>query len=212
MANMMDMALKYWTEKLEENNSKVPGRPIHTKKDFLLTKENEYSKICETLQNNAHFPTTPCYNLLRRKCQIELEERKFKQAAMTLLQSQAITFHHKALQQYGRRISKLSVMPSGNKEALNPSSKDKTCDDEVDIFEDASSDEEEDTPIWSKNGESLDEMLRRILSFQSPKETTQKFASCIKKLPKEWRIVQISSEHSLKSTIPFTSAAKDEGM
>ena len=117
------MVIDHFEEEIEseknKNNCDKQHRKVYTKEDFMLTKENEYSKICETLENNSHFPTRHSYNLLRRKCQIELEAGDHKDAAMTLLQTQAITFHHQAMQQYSKRILKANDKGK-NPENLNP--------------------------------------------------------------------------------------------
>jgi len=156
---------------------------------------------------NAHFPTIHCYTLLKRKCEIELEQHRFREAGITLLQSQAITFHHQALQQYSKRTMKFNEKNSKNKFKIQEPI---LTDDEEDMFKDESSDEENHSPTWSKKGESLEQMLSRILSFQSSEETTKKFSSLLKKLPSEWRIVQINAAFPTNRSNPFKSFGKDE--
>ena len=107
----------------------------------------------------------------------------------------------------------LNIRPKYNlAKGLNFVSKGKSCEDETDLFENASSGEEDGTKTWSRLGESLEEMLKRILAFQPSEETTQKFSNFLKQLPKEWRIIQISADLSANGGNPFKSAAKDEGM
>ena len=193
-------------EELIKNDGKPPNQQVYTKEDFTLTKENEYEKICETLRDNAHFPTIHCYTLLRRKCQKELEAEKYKEASLTMLQSQGITFHHQALQQYQRRLSKVREKNKADKNA-----KTKIERDEVeDLFADDSSSDDDDTPKWRHKGESFDRMLNRILAFQTPSETAEKFSSYLKHLPKGWRVVQISAELPSKNANPFKSYPKDQ--
>ena len=70
---VLRMAREYWEQQVEEEKNGCAKKDQSVSwKDFTLTKENEYSKICETLELNAHFPTIHCYTLLRRKCEIEV--------------------------------------------------------------------------------------------------------------------------------------------
>ena len=208
---VLRMCREYWEQKAEEekNGSTKTDSPPINPEDFILTKENEYPKICETLQMNAHFPTIHCYGLLKRKCEIELEQHRFREAGITLLQSQAITFHHQALQQYSKRTIKLNEKNGKNQFKIQEPI---LTDDEEDMFKNESSDEENDSSTWAKKGESLEQMLSRILSFQSSEETTKKFSALLKKLPSEWRIVQISAAFPTNRSNPFKSFGKDEGI
>ena len=191
-----------------KNNSDTINEKIYTKDDFMLTPENEYSKICEALESNSHFPTIHSYTLLRRKYQIELEAGNYNTAGMTLLHSQGITFHHQAMQQYSKRIWKANEKSKSNKNAKNTEGAVKSDED---LFNDSSS-EEENEALWSRKGESYEQMLNRLLSFQTSSETPEKCKNYIKKLPKEWRIVQISADVASNEANPFKFSAKDEGI
>ena len=210
---VLQMAREYWEQELEKEKTGIstPAEIEIPKSaaDFMLTKENEYSKICETLQMNAHFPTIHCYTLLKRKCEIELEKSQFREAGITLLQSQAITFHHQALQQYSKRTQKkLESLSAKKQQNVN---KPVLTDDEEDLFKKESSDEEDDTSTWSQKGESLEQMLSRILSFENSEKTSKKFSMLLKKLPSEWRIVQLSAAFPTIKANPFKTYGKDEG-
>ena len=209
--NALRIAREYWEQQVEEEkNGSVKIEESVRWEDYVLTKENEYSKICETLERNAHFPTIHCYTLLRRKCEIELERNRFREAGITLLQSQAITFHHQALQQYSKRTFKLEEKLKHAKITAKEPTLTLT-DDEEDLFKNELSDEDEDSPSWLQKGESFEQMLSRILSFQSSEETSKKFSKLLKKLPSEWRIVQINAAFPTNPSNPFKSYAKDEG-
>ena len=194
-----------------KNNCDIPKQTIYTKEDFMLTTENEYSKICETLENNSHFPTIHSYTLLKRKFQIEFAAGNYKSAGMTLLQSQAITFHHQAMKQYSKKIWEANKISNSNKSARIPDGG--ANYEEQDLFKDTSSEEEEeDAALWCRKGESYEQMLNRILSYQTSSETPDKFLHYLKQLPKEWRIVQISADLPCNGANPFRLSSKDEGI
>ena len=208
----LQMAIDHFEKDIEAEKSKKNGDTIkentYTKEDFMLTTENEYSKICEALEANAHFPTIHSYTLLKRKYQIELKDGNYKSAGMTLLYSQGITFHHQAMQQYSKRIW-ANEKSKRNKNAKYTEHGVKS--EEEDIFQDASS-EEDNELLWSKEKESYEQMLNRLLSFQTSPGTPVECMNHIKKLPKEWRIVQISADFPSNVANPFKFSTKDQGI
>jgi hypothetical protein len=208
----LQMTIDHFEKDIEaekSNNCDTKKEKIYTKEDFMFTTENEYSKICEALESNSHFPTIHSYTLLRRKYQIELEAGNYKSAGMTLLHSQGITFQHLAMKQYSNRIWKANEKSKSNKNVKITEGGVKS--EEEDLFEDASSEEENET-LWSKKGESHEQMLNRLLSFHTSSETPEKCMNYLKKLPKEWRIVQISADLPSNEANPFKFSAKDEGI
>ena len=85
-------------------------------------------------------------------------------------------------------------------------------EEELIILENSSAEEDDDGNTWSREDESMEQMLTRILSFRSCIETGQKFSEYLKKLPKEWRIVQISTDPSSKAANPFKAPRNADGM
>ena len=206
---LIEESIEYWDKKAQKIDDDSPSLLTSENRDLILTKDNEYSTICQSLQSNSHFPTIHDYTLLRRKFEIEIETHKIIDASLSLLQSQAISFHHQAINQYNKRIFKLneklryenSAKPSNSNEP----------EEESDILENSSAEEDDDN-TWSREGESMEQMLTRILRFRSCTETSQKFSEYLRKLPKEWRIVQISTDPSSKAANPFKAPRNADGM
>ena len=207
---LIEESIEYWDKKAKNMDDDSQSLFTSEKRDLTLTKDNEYSTICQSLQSNSHFPTIHDYTLLRRKFEIEIEANKTIDASLSLLQSQAISFHHQAMNQYNKRMFKLneklkyenSAKPSNGNEPQ----------EELDILENSSAEEDDDGNTWSREDESMEQMLTRILSFRSCIETGQKFSEYLKKLPKEWRIVQISTDPSSKAANPFKAPRNADGM
>ena len=219
---LVEESIEYWDKKAQKIDDDSQSLFTSEKRDLTLTKDNEYSTICQSLQSNSHFPTIHDYTLLRRKFEIEIEANKIIEASMSLLQSQAISFHHQAINQYNKRIFKLNEkLKYGN--SAKPSNRNESNDlivtkvyeivteEELDILENSSAEEDDDGNTWGREGESMEQMLTRILSFRSCTETSQKFSEYLKKLPKEWRIVQISTDPSSKAANPFKASRNVDG-
>ena len=220
---LVEESIEYWDKKAQKIDDDSQSLFTSEKRDLTLTKDNEYSTICQSLQSNSHFPTIHDYTLLRRKFEIEIEANKIIEASMSLLQSQAISFHHQAINQYNKRIFKLNEKLKYENSA-KPSNRNETEDrirysiyeldiieTELDILENSSAEEDDDGNTWGREGESMEQMLTRILSFRSCTETSQKFSEYLKKLPKEWRIVQISTDPSSKAANPFKASRNVDG-
>ena len=219
---LVEESIEYWDKKAQKIDDDSQSLFTSEKRDLTLTKDNEYSTICQSLQSNSHFPTIHDYTLLRRKFEIEIEANKIIEASMSLLQSQAISFHHQAINQYNKRIFKLneklkyenSAKPSNRNESndlIVTKVYEIVTEEELDILENSSAEEDDDGNTWGREGESMEQMLTRILSFRSCTETSQKFSEYLKKLPKEWRIVQISTDPSSKAANPFKASRNVDG-
>ena len=219
---LVEESIEYWDKKAQKIDDDSQSLFTSEKRDLTLTKDNEYSTICQSLQSNSHFPTIHDYTLLRRKFEIEIEANKIIEASMSLLQSQAISFHHQAMNQYNKRIFKLneklkyenSAKPSNRNESndlIVTKVYEIVTEEELDILENSSAEEDDDGNTWGREGESMEQMLTRILSFRSCTETSQKFSEYLKKLPKEWRIVQISTDPSSKAANPFKASRNVDG-
>ena len=88
--------------------SKNPAK-IEQDLDFFLNwnEQNlpeQYEKISQTIDESWNFPTLPTFNLLKHKVRLEIELEKYQDAALTLLQSQALSFRHQALNQYLKKL------------------------------------------------------------------------------------------------------------
>ena len=184
-----------------EAQTKLNETKTFTKDDFMVTEEKEYAILCEVVQKNAHFPTIHLEKLIKRKCEIELDRGENRKAGLTLLQYQAISFHHQALFQYEKR-----------KANAKQQQKTGTVLQEADIFEDSDEGDADEVTTWAKEGESFEQMMCRTLTFHSPAETDYTFCQKLKKLPKEWRIVQISANTGPNWAGTFKRTPRDEGM
>ena len=91
---------------------------------------------------------------------MELKEGKYKEAGMTILRSQAITIHHKAMEQYRKRISKLNGIDKANKATKINDDQIEHCEDEIDLFEDESSGDDEEATTWCRKGEGFEQMFQ----------------------------------------------------
>ena len=64
----------------------------------------QYEKICDEIDRNWKFPTAPIFNLIKHKVRLEHELGFYQESALTMLQSQGLSFRHQALNQYYKRL------------------------------------------------------------------------------------------------------------
>ena len=65
---------------------------------------SQYEKICDEIERNWKFPTAPIFNLIKHKVRLEHELGLYQESALTMLQSQGLSFRHQALNQYYKRL------------------------------------------------------------------------------------------------------------
>lgn len=78
--------------------------------DFFLNfgaqdPRSQYEKVCEEIERNWKFPTQPIVNMIKHRFRLEHELGYYQESALTMLQSQGLSFRHQALTQYQKRLS-----------------------------------------------------------------------------------------------------------
>ena len=114
-----------------------------------ISTQRQYKTICQVIEKGWHFPTISIANLLKHKSRFELENKDFKEAALTLLQSQALSVRHQALHEYTKRY-------------------------------------------LSDETNEVAEMQHSTMAFYTENKENKHVLDLIKKLPKDWNIVQLS--------------------
>ena len=106
MTTTLEELKKKTYELLEQNKAnKVKKKSDDFEENWSdISTAKQYETICEVIKKGWHFPTISIANLLKHKARIELENRDFKEAALTLLQSQALSVRHQALHEYTKRF------------------------------------------------------------------------------------------------------------
>ena len=96
-----------------EKNDKVKKRDQNENLDHFLgenwtalSTQKQYELVTEEIEKNWHFPTLTVNNLLKHKSRLEQELGHPELSALTLLQSQALTFRHQSIAQYSSRLDK----------------------------------------------------------------------------------------------------------
>ncbi len=140
-----------------------------------MSDEKQLEQISKIVDRHWGFPALPMYGLVRRKCELEMKQGLRQEAALTTLQSQALSFRHQALTQFQKR-SLLKVNQTIAKAVKNESD---------DMFDD---------PSDPKGGvEDEDEVALKLLAFQtSCREGNGQLLDLIRDLPDHWRVVQIT--------------------
>ena len=97
-------------EKHEKGENKVKKDNEKTLTQFLewetLSTQTQYQLVSKEVEKNWHFPTLVVNNLLKHKSRLEHELGQLELSALTLLQSQALTFRHHSIGQYCSRLDK----------------------------------------------------------------------------------------------------------
>ena len=105
MTTLEDLKKKTYEllEQTKANKAKKKSNDFEENWSDVST-EKQYETICQVIKKGWHFPTISLANLLKHKARIELENKDFKEAALTLLQSQALSVRHQALHEYTKRF------------------------------------------------------------------------------------------------------------
>ena len=64
----------------------------------------QYDLIRKEIDKNWTSPTAPIFNLMKHKFRLEHELGKYEESALSMLQSQGLSFRHQALNQYSKRL------------------------------------------------------------------------------------------------------------
>ena len=100
---------------LVEKHEKVEEKKVKKDNDKILDQflewetlsiQTQYKLVSEEVEKNWHFPTLVVNNLLKHKSRLEHELGHSELSALTLLQSQALTFRHQSIAQYCSRLDK----------------------------------------------------------------------------------------------------------
>ena len=90
--------------------SKKSQKPKSDLDQFLnwkhLDTKTQYELITDEIERHWHFPTLVINNLLKHKSRLETELKLNQASALTLLQSQALSFRHQSITQYQSRLDK----------------------------------------------------------------------------------------------------------
>ena len=111
---------------------------------------SQYEKICDEIDRNWKFPTAPIFNLIKHKVRLEHELGLYQESALTMLQSQGLSFRHQALNQYYKR---LEIQKSSKNSEKNNQDNDLTeMHQKLLEFQDS----------LSKNSESVIELIKEL--------------------------------------------------
>lgn len=163
----------------EEQESPVGSARFEKHLDNFFHQDNIYN-------STRNFPVNPASsNAARLEADKLLREGKYLEAAKLLLLSQAITFQHLVLLQYGKKLSKKAEV------AVK-----KPVDPERDMFEEI-----------DENDETFEEKQKRLMMFQSFDKTD--VIDRLESLPSNWTVVQVSAQDPVANR--FKSTKRDLG-
>ena len=139
---------------------------------------DEIKSIDAILRSDSHFPSHNSEAFLKRKAEILLSRKETRAAGLALLNSQYLSFRHKALIRHSQLLARRAEEEERKRRAAAANSSNE------DLFGSDSGEEA---------GVKTDELLKSVLAFRDISDAEGQLMSMIQSLKSEWKVIQLDT-------------------